>query len=81
MPTEPEECDHGVVFDQAAAEKILAGWTATDDVSFIMGDPAVLEVRKRWPRGWFTAEKPCPKGCGYVGIYYASVEHYTMGYW
>lgn len=81
MPTNSEKCDHGVVFDQEAAAKILANWTPTDDVSFIMGNPAAAEVRKRWPRGWFTVEKPCPKGCGFVGIAYASAEHYAMGDW
>lgn len=35
------------------------------------------EVRKRWPRGW----GPCPKGCGFSGIAYASAKHYTMGDW
>ena len=35
------------------------------------------EVRKRWPRG----SGPCPKGCGFVGIAYASSEHYVMGDW
>jgi hypothetical protein len=39
------------------------------------------EVRKRWPRGWFTETKPCPKGCGYRGIYYASYMHYIAGDW
>lgn len=44
------------------------------------GLPAHVIV-KRWPRGWFTQEKPCPKGCGYVGIYYASFVHYIAGDW
>jgi hypothetical protein len=35
------------------------------------------EVRRRWPRGW----GPCPKGCGFSGIAYASYEHYIMGDW
>lgn len=26
-------------------------------------------------------EKPCPKGCPYKGIYYASEMHYLMGDW
>lgn len=37
----------------------------------------VTEIRKRWPRGWFTVEKPCPKGCDFHGIAYASYVHYT----
>ena len=35
------------------------------------------EVRRRWPRGY----GPCPKGCGFVGIAYASLEHYIYGDW
>ena len=41
----------------------------------------VEEIRKRWPRGYFTGDKPCPKGCGFVGIAYASYEHYLYGDW
>lgn len=39
------------------------------------------EVRKRWPRGWFDSEHPCPLGCGYIGIAYASYTHYIHGDW
>lgn len=35
------------------------------------------EVRKRWPRG----SGPCPLGCGYTGITYASYMHYLSGDW
>ena len=35
------------------------------------------EVRRRWPRGW----GPCPLGCGFHGIAYASFEHYIAGDW
>jgi len=35
------------------------------------------EVRKRWPRGW----GPCPKGCGFDGIAYASWMHFIAGDW
>lgn len=35
------------------------------------------EVKKRWPRGW----GPCPKGCGFNGIAYASFLHYIAGDW
>lgn len=38
---------------------------------------SAAEVRKRWPRGW----GPCPKGCGWDGIAYASAEHYIAGDW
>ena len=35
----------------------------------------VTLIRKRWPR----LDGKCPKGCGYVGIYYASFIHYIAG--
>ena len=38
---------------------------------------SAAEVQKRWPRGW----GPCPKGCGYDGIAYASFLHYVSGDW
>ena len=79
-PVDPEKCDHGVTFDEEAASAVLAGWTPKTPTEFIVGNPAVHEIRKRWPRGWFTPGKPCP-GCGYVGIAYASTAHYVMGDW
>lgn len=38
---------------------------------------AAREVRERWPRGF----GPCPKGCGFTGIAYASFKHYISGDW
>ena len=35
------------------------------------------EVVKRYPR----LNGLCPKGCGYVGIAYASYEYYLSGDW
>ena len=35
------------------------------------------QVRKRWPR----LMGPCPKGCGFNGIGYASYAHYICGDW
>jgi len=35
------------------------------------------EVRVRWPRLFGR----CPKGCGYNGLYYASLQHYVAGDW
>lgn len=79
---EQSECDHGVTFDEKAAKKLLdAAPPPKDDIEFIMGSEAHKEIRKRWPRGWFTEERPCPKGCGFVGIAYASEAHYTYGDW
>ena len=71
------ECDHGVTFDVDAARVVLGEWSPNDTAEFIVGNPKVIDVRRRWPR----LDGACPKGCGYVGIAYASVEHYTMGDW
>ena len=35
------------------------------------------EIRKQWPRLF----GPCPKGCGFSGIGYASYAHYISGDW
>ena len=72
-------CGHGVCFDEAAARRLLEE-TPHDNrnpVSFVMGSPAHAIIRKRWPR----LEGKCPFGCGFVGIAYASAEHYAMGDW
>lgn len=71
------KCDHGVTFDEQEAAKLLDGWRAKSPVEFIMGNPGAKEVRKRWPR----LQGTCPKGCGFVGIGYASYAHYLMGDW
>ncbi len=70
-------CDHGIVFDEEEAKKILAGWKVKTPLEFIAGNPASREIKRRWPRLW----GPCPKGCGFTGIGYASWAHYTMGDW
>jgi len=77
--TEKSECTHGVVFDEEAAKKLIAeaAWAPIDDADWIMGDPTALAIRKRWPR----LSGKCPLGCGYEGIYYASMAHYIMGDW
>lgn|GEM_PF-2335664 len=72
-----EPCDHGITFDEEEAERILGNWEPRDSTDFVMGNPAAAEVRRRWPR----LNGRCPLGCGYVGIYYASPEHYTLGDW
>ena len=76
-----QSCDHGLVFDEEAALKLLGDWEPTSDVEFVMGNPRHAAVRKRWPRGDFSKEKPCPKGCGFVGIAYVSAAHYAAGDW
>lgn len=38
---------------------------------------STYEIRKRWPRLF----GPCPKGCGYTGIAYASTAHFVYGDW
>jgi len=35
------------------------------------------EIKRRWPR----LDGPCPKGCGFTGIAYASTKHYVFGDW
>jgi hypothetical protein len=70
-------CDHGISFDEKEAHCILRDWHPNSPDEFVMGNPGAKEVRKRWPR----LDGPCPLGCGFVGIGYASAEHYTMGDW
>jgi len=77
-----EKCDHGVIFDLEEAKKILE--ETNEDKSndpaldFIMGPTnATAKIKKRFPR----LGGPCPKGCGYNGIAYASYEHYIYGDW
>jgi hypothetical protein len=60
LPCETAECNHGVVFDEAAYK----------------ANPRI-NVRQRWPRLY----GPCPKGCGFNGIAYASFLHYLAGNW
>jgi hypothetical protein len=72
-----EQCDHGVTFDEDAAHKMFKGWIAKSDVEFIAGNPASRNIRRLWPR----LDGKCPKGCGYVGISYASEAHYIYGDW
>lgn len=81
-PKKSKTCDHGVTFDEAAAKKLLDAAPLPKNVGdFILGNSNSVEVRKRWPRGFFSADKPCPKGCGFVGVYYASQMHYMMSDW
>lgn len=74
-------CDHGVIFDEATAKKLLEeipqDGSLDPIVAFIVGPPAHSEIRKRWPR----LVGLCPKGCGYFGIAYASYSHYIYGDW
>lgn len=73
----PSHCDHGVTFDEGAAESLLSGWTPKDAADFVMGNPMSSQIRKRWPRLY----GPCPKGCGFNGIAYASMAHSVAGDW
>jgi len=64
-------CDHDVVFDEVGYKRLCKER---------IGYPQsllVAEVRQRWPR----LDGTCPKGCGYVGIAYASQLHYVAGDW
>jgi hypothetical protein len=45
---------------------------------FVLGPVrGTAAIRRRFPR----LDGPCPLGCGYVGIAYASAEHYGYGDW
>lgn len=61
-------CDHGVVFDAAACEALVAANG---------GEVDTAEVRRRWPR----LRGTCPKGCGFAGAAYASFAHVIWGDW
>ena len=75
--TDPARCNHGVVFDEEAAIELLSSWRPGGAAEFVAGNPASVEVRRRWPR----LDGYCPLGCGYHGIYYASMAHYVAGDW
>lgn len=78
---EQAQCDHGVIFDKDEALKLIEKMPIDPSLdagtAFIIGSPASLEIRKRWPR----LAGSCPKGCGFNGIAYASYEHYIYGDW
>lgn len=67
---------HIPAFDEAEATKVLGVWQPTCDKEWVFGNPASAEVRRRWPRFSGTCSS-----CGYVGIQYASMAHYTLGDW
>lgn len=70
-PYRVAQCDHGISFDEFE-------WRNRCAVARLMGGSmSDEEVRRRWPR----LDGPCPKGCGYTGIYYASYLHYIAGDW
>ena len=65
---------------QGEKEKIIKGPYCDHGVKFDPEEAKGLdayEVRKKFPRMW----GPCPKGCGFNGIAYASPEHYIAGDW
>lgn len=71
------ECDHGLTFDLEEAQQILGDWRPSSSFEFVMGNPRHAEVRRRFPR----LEGQCPKRCGFVGIAYASADHFVSGDW
>jgi len=81
----PEQaaCDHGVFFDKEKAEKMISESLVDLDkdedpaLAFIMGSFASPSIKKMFPRLCGL----CPKGCGFNGIAYASMDHYIMGDW
>jgi len=48
-----------------------------DEDMCVRTNPPANVVRRFWPR----LSGPCPLGCGYVGIGYASMAHYVWGDW
>lgn len=58
-------CDHGISF------------TEEDRQEAERLNMSTAEIRRRWPRLF----GPCPKGCGFNGIAYASRAHYVYGEW
>ena len=60
------ECDHGVRFP-ATRDGELA----------VFRHLSCSEIRQCFPR----LDGPCPLGCGYDGIAYASTGHYVAGDW
>lgn len=62
-------CDHGVTFDEAEYDAFCS--RCRDAYA------QVALIHKNWPR----LDGACPKGCGYVGIAYASYRHYIAGDW
>jgi hypothetical protein len=82
-------CEHGLAIATtcdwcAATEKSNQEWVLckhglTFDEAEAQGLSA-SEVKRRWPRGWFTTDKPC-SDCGFTGIAYASAAHYILGDW
>src|SRR5262245_54170191 len=61
------ECEHGVTYDHA---QVLAQHATPKQMTG-------KEIRERWPR----LDGKCPIGCGYDGVYYYSMNHYTWGEW
>ena len=72
-----KDCDHGLTFDMEEAREILGTWNPPNTVEFVMGNPRHAVVRARFPR----LDGECPKGCGFCGIGYVSMDHYILGDW
>jgi hypothetical protein len=61
-------CQHGLTFDRRVVDASCRGKTTP---------MTTAEIRARWPR----LDGPCPLGCGFSGIAYASYVHYLYGDW
>lgn len=68
IPYAVDDCDHGVEFDQTVADS---------GQGLLRKVLSPSEVREKWPR----LDGPCPKGCGFHGIAYATHAHYIYGDW
>lgn len=65
--SQQRECGHGVVFPADDSDAARA----------VFRHMRSSEVRECFPR----LSGPCPLGCGYDGIAYASTAHYIAGDW
>jgi len=61
--------------DQKERQRECTHGITFDEVQGLRMSP--INVRRLWPRLF----GPCPLGCGYSGIYYASWAHFIAGDW
>jgi hypothetical protein len=59
------ECQHGITYDHAL---VIEQHRNSEDTEVF--------IRERWPR----LNGKCPLGCGYEGLYYATLNHYSWGW-
>lgn len=72
--TDPDELEARLIAGEIRSTSCDHGVTF-DNASGVVA--SATEVRRRWPR----LHGPCPKGCGFNGIAYASRAHMIAGDW